>query len=280
MRFPTKALAGLGIIVLIATLSACGNSGSKTDRSASLTLRTYTVPDGQARDLSTTLSHVLGFSSDKNPVGRSWWAGSDQVLVLAPKHLQDSIAASLKEMASKNGSSAKPSGPVRLNAWVVVAYPGKGPADPSLKAIQRALNTFSDEMGPTHFVLGQYLTAVSDIGAHTVLNPSPTRNFRYVVKPASGGLSLNFSYSHHPVSVRLPNGVSVNGEVGLQGQVTLPFKQTVILGLISDQTAGSDSSATDQPIPATAGRATGSAAGMASVIHRLLVVRLTPAHRA
>lgn len=279
MRFPTKVVTGLGVIALITALSACGNRGANTDRSASLTLQTYTVPDGQARHLSETLSHVLGFSNDKNPVGTSWWAGSNRVLVLAPKRLQDSIAASLKEIASKNGSFGKPFGPVRLNAWVVDAYPGKGPNDPHLKSIQRALNAFSKEMGPAHFVSAQYLTAVSDIGAHTVLTPSLTRNFRYVVKASSGGVSLNFSYSHNS-SVRLPNGGSATGQVGLKGQVTLPFGQTVILGLISDQKAGDGSSAANEAIPATAGHATGDSMGMAGVVHRLLVVRLTPVHRA
>ena len=43
MRFPAKALTGLGILALLATLSACGNGNGKADESASLTLQTYTA---------------------------------------------------------------------------------------------------------------------------------------------------------------------------------------------------------------------------------------------
>lgn len=255
MRHSAKALMGLTLLALTLGLTACGARENSTSSNASLTLRTYTVPDGRAKSLSDTLNRVLGIDNNKNKVGRAWNAGSGQVLVLAPERMQASIAASIKQIVGKT-ATAKPSQPVRLNAWIVDAYPGKGSSNPSLKTIQSALEEFSKAMGPAHFVQTHYLTAVSDIGAQTVLMPLPGHLLSYKVNRSGGALVLRFNYrnDYH------------NRPVGLQAQVAVQLGQTLVLGLISDR-----------PIEQSGARqSTAKAASSAGAVHRLLVVRITP----
>lgn len=247
MRISTKLLTGLGIFTILLGLSACGVGERKADSSASLVLRTYAVPDGRAEDLSHTLNNVLGTGDDKNQVGRTWFSGPGQILVLAPQRMQDSIASSIKEMAGKSPKTSPQS--LRLNAWVVDAYSGKGQPDPSLAEIQPALAAFSKAMGPTHFAEAHYLTAVSDVSSLTILRPLPGHNFTYRISRSGGGLVLKFSYS---------NGYQ-QPPVGLQGQAVTQLGQILVLGLISEQ-----------PIKGSAGSKGG------AVVHRLLVVRITP----
>ncbi len=243
MRNSRKLLTGLGIFALVLGLSACGAGHDQANDTHSLTLKTYTVPDGRAKDLSRTLNRVLSMGSGKNETGKAWFSGSRQILVLAPRRMQDSIATSLKEMASQNAAMANPPQPVRLDAWIVDARHGAGAVDPSLQAIQPALNAFAKAMGPTHFEQAHYLTAVSDTGAQTIISPMPAHVLGYTVRKTDHGLVLNFNYH--------------NGGRGLRGQVTMQLGQTLVLGLISDQPAGDHAKGPAVP--------------------RLLVVRVTPA---
>lgn len=248
MRVSTKLLTGLGIFVIAIGLSACGVKGKDADGGASLVLRTYAVPDGRAKDLSRTLNRVLSAGDDKKQVGRTWFSGPGQLLVLAPERMQDSIALSIKEMTGKNPQAAASPQPLRLNAWIVDAYPGKGPVDPSLAAIQPALAAFSKAMGPTHFTLAHYLTAVSNVGFNTTLLPLPGRSFSYELNSSGNSLVLRFDYRD---SYR-------HRAVGLDGQTVAQLGQTLVLGLISERNAK------------------GSAGDKGDVVvHRLLVVRIT-----
>lgn len=242
MRHSRKLLTGLGILALALGLSACGTGHGQANDTGSLTLKTYTVPDGRAKDLSRTLNRVLSMGSGKSETGKAWFSGSQQILVLAPQRMQESIASSLKEMTGQNAAAEIPQ-PVRLDAWIVDARPGAGTADPSLEAIQPALTAFAKAMGPTHFEQAHYLSAVSDTGSQTVISPMPAHVLGYTVTKTAGGLVLNFNYH--------------NGGRGLRGQVTTKLGQTLVLGLISDQPAGGHAKAPAVP--------------------RLLVVRVTPA---
>lgn len=265
MRFASKTLTGLTILVFAVGLSACGARESKTKKAASLTLQTYTVPNGHARELSKTLNNVLGTGNDKNQIGRTWFSGTGKIVVLAPKRMQDSIAASIKEIAGTSATTAKPTGPIRLNAWIVDAYPGSGRSDPSLQSIEPALESFSKAMGPAHFTQAHYLTAVSDIGTHTVITPLPGRMFSYGINRSDGGLVLRFNYLNN----------YRQRSVGLQGQVTVQLGQILVLGLISDRP--SETSTGDQATGKNAVAMETDDAQSAETIHRLLVVRITPA---
>lgn len=256
MRGLFKLLMFLALFPLMLWLTACGANGSTGTNASSLTLRAYTVPASRAEDLSQTLNHLLRMGDGKTDVGRAWVAGPGQLLVLAPAQMQSSIADSLKQIVTSDQNVATPQ-PLRLNAWVVDAYPGTGPADPSLKAIQPALAAFVEDMGPAHFMRAHYLTAVSDVGAHIDLMPFPHGELSYSILSSEDGLVLNFDYH------QLWSGV--NGSfVMLQGRVTVPMGQTTVLGLVSDRPtnhAGSDTSPS------------------VDLIHRLLVVRITPANQ-
>ncbi len=271
MRYPAKTLIGFASLALVLSLTACGARENNTSSDASsLTLHTYTVPDGRAKTLSITLNHVLGMGDDKNQMGRTWSIEPGQILVLAPERMQDSIAASIKQIVGKNSAAAQPPQPVRLNAWIVDAYPGSGQSDPSLKAIEPALTAFSEAMGTAHFMAAHYLTAVSDVGSQTVLHPLPDHRFSYEVNRSDGGLVLKFNYSndYRQRTVELGQVVVQSGRVGLQGQVTVQLGQTLVLGLISDRTI-EQSGAHHQASRAasSAGTANTDASQNAGVIH-------------
>ena len=156
--------------------------------------------------------------------------------------MQDSVAKSIKEIVANNKSAAMPQ-PMRVNAWVVDAYPGKGPDDATLKSIQPALNAFAANLGPSHFVAGHYLTAVSDAGAQAQVSPTPGESLEYQLTPNGGGVVLDFRYRHR--------GAHLNGKV------TTKLGQNLVLGLVSERPDG---------------KGPGS-------IHRLLVIRIVPANQ-
>lgn len=257
MKSVSKFLIILSICGIALGLSACGAHQDTRSRGGSLTLKTYTVPQGGAKQLSVTLDRVLSMGKDKNPIGRAWFSGSNQILVLAPSHMQASIAASIKEMTGNAPSADHSPEPIHLDAWIVDAYPGKGPQDPSLKSIQSALTTFSNAMGPSHYVLVHYLTAVSDIGSRTTVGPRHGTALFYEVNRNSGTLVMQFRYKTG---------------IGLSGQVAIKLGQTLVLGLISEHKKGSAHVSGG----ANAGGKASDTDGAATV-HRLLVVRLTRA---
>ncbi|MGH8399718.1 MAG: hypothetical protein ACRESU_01345 [Gammaproteobacteria bacterium] len=224
------------------SLAGCGAKGSIESDDAALTLKTYTVPASRAEDLSDTLNHVLRMNDDKNDIGRAWVAGPGQILVLAPARMQDSIANSIKEVVGHEGTAAKPE-PLRLEAWVVDTYPGKGPNDPTLKTIQPALDAFAADMGPSHFVAGHYLTSVSDAGVLAEISPIGSEALDYRVTPTEARVVLEFRYRD--------SGAHLNGKV------TSNLGQTLVLGLASDVSDGKN----------------------ARSVRRLLVVRIVPANQ-
>ncbi|MGH8279646.1 MAG: hypothetical protein ACRETQ_08815 [Gammaproteobacteria bacterium] len=230
MKHSVTRLIFLALLLLPLGLAGCGAQGNNETNHSSLIMRAYSVPEGRAEDLSQTLNHLLRMNNTKQYVGTAWAASSQQVLVLAPAGMQDSIATSLKQVLAKSPDTAKMP-PLRLNAWIVDAYPGPGPADPALKSIQPALAAFSEDMGPAHFVLAHYLTAVSDVGSRTDLLPLPDYTLTYTIGRSESSLSLNFQY--HQI-VHDKYGMS---PVGLNGQVTVKLGQNLVLGLISDRPA-------------------------------------------
>jgi len=266
MKRSVTYLIFLIIFPLTLGLSGCGAKGSTETNDSSLTLRTYTVPQGRAEDLSGTLNQVLGLDNYKHDVGRAWVAGSQQILVLAPTGMQDSIATSLKQILANDFYKTKLP-PLRLNAWLVDAYPGKGPVDPSLKVIQPALESFAEDMGPAHFVAAHYFTAVSDVGAQTDMRPLARYELVYTLTRSEGGLILKFGYSQ-PAS---GNNGWVNS---LKGQVTTQVGQILVLGLVSDRTTNDSGAAHEggREVSANAKSKVGS-------VHRLLVVRIAPTNQ-
>lgn len=157
MNIFRKSLILLIYMTLAAGLAGCSADSHDPMADAALTLRTYTVPQGDARALSTALNHVLGLDNYKRDIGRTYWSGPGQVLVLAPARLQDSIANSIKEMVGQNKSAAN-ARPLRLNVWIVDVYQGAGALDPNLKTIQPALQSFEEDSGPAHFAQKHYFS--------------------------------------------------------------------------------------------------------------------------
>ena len=84
MKSISKVLITLSICGLALGLCACGAYQETSSSDSSLTLKTYTVPQGQAKELSVTLDRVLSMGNDKHQIGKAWFSGSNQILVLAP----------------------------------------------------------------------------------------------------------------------------------------------------------------------------------------------------
>lgn len=228
------------ILLSFSLLSGCGATNHADAEHAALTMKTYTVPAGRAQDLAHTLRIVFSVGKDQADVGNAWVAGPGQILVLAPAGMQDSIAKSIRVIVANDNTAAKPQ-PLRLNAWLVDAYPGKGANDPVLKTIQPALNAFAAEMGTSHFAAGHYLTSVSDAGQLAQVSPTPGESLEYKVTPTGNGVVLDFNYRDR--------GAHLNGKV------TSKLGQNLVLGLVSERPDG---------------KGPGS-------IHRLLVIRIVPA---
>jgi hypothetical protein len=213
---------------MAALLTSCSGDAPGHHSDSSLTLRTYTVPQGDAEALSTALNHVLGLDNYKHDIGRTYWSGPGQVLVLAPASMQDSIANSIKEMVGQN-KSATNTQPLRLNFWVVDVYQGIGAVDPNLKTIQPALESFEEDSGPAHFTQKHYFTAVSDSGADTTMSPLPYYDLEYSIAENRDRLLLKFDYRHHFIGQPVEM---------LSGQVTTRLGQTLVLGLLAAPSAG------------------------------------------
>lgn len=253
-----KPLLFSAFMGLATVLTSC-SADSPQQSEASLTLRTYKVPQGDAQALSSALNHVLGLDNYKHDIGRTYWSGPGQVLVLAPARLQDSIANSIKEMVSQN-KFATNTQPLRLNFWVVDVYQGIGAVDPNLKAIQPALQSFEEDSGPAHFTQKQYFTAVSDSGADTTMSPLPYYDLEYSITENRDRLILKFDYRHRFVGQPVEM---------LSGQVTTRLGQTLVLGLLAGSSAGGQRNA-KLPRPADD-------ALQARLRYKLLVMRIVPA---
>lgn len=233
----------LGLAALSIGLTGCGAKGNGDSDDAALTMRAYTVPVSQTEAIAKTLRGLLATGKGNTAyLGDASVTSPGQIVVLAPGNMQDSIANSVKAIVSNAGTAEKPQ-PLRLNAWVVNTYPGKGPDDPQLKTIQPALDAFAADMGPSHFAEAHYLTAVSDAGAPAGISPMGSEALNYRITPTEGGVVLAFHYRY--------NGAH------LDGQVTTKLSQNLVLGLASDVPDGAN----------------------AHPVRRLLVVRIVPANQ-
>lgn len=233
-RKPLILLTGMALATVLASCDASTTDQARHPQApadASLTLRTYTVPQGEAQALSSALNHVLGLDNYQHDIGRAYGSGTGQVLVLAPAHLQESIASSIREMGGQSRSTAGNAGPLRLNVWIVDVYRGAGAVDPDLKAIQPALETFEQDSGPAHFTQQHYFTAVADPGTDTTMSPLPYYDLEYSISDRGNGLVLKFDYRHHFVAQPVEM---------LSGQVTTRLGQTLVLGLLAGSSAAAE----------------------------------------
>jgi hypothetical protein len=254
-----KPLIVLASMALATALTSCSADSPSPTSDASLTLRTYTVPQGDAQALSGALNHVLGLDNYRRDIGRTYWSGPGQVLVLAPAPLQDSIANSIKEMVGETKLAAN-ARPLRLNFWVVDVYQGIGAVDPNLKPIQPALQSFEEDSGPAHFTQKHYFTALSDSGADTTMSPLPYYDLEYSITDNRDRLMFKFDYRHH--------FVGQPAEM-LSGQVTTQLGQTLVLGLLAGPSAGGQGK--------TKLNRAADDAQQAGLSYKLLVMRIVPA---
>lgn len=252
MKIIRISLILAGILMAVGLDGCSAGSGGQTS-DASLTLRTYGVPQGNAKSVSSTLNSVLDMYDSKQATGKTWATGPNQVLVLAPAGMQDSIANSITQIAEQD-QSATPTKTLQLNAWLVDVYSGQGSLDPSLKVIQPALKDFESNVGPVHFAQSQYFTAVSDVGTEAHISPQPPYSFTYTITNSRGGLGLRFFLA---------------GPQSVSGQVSTQLGRSLVLGLMSGWQASR---------PQHADIRTGAGGGQqAEPSYRLLVIRVVPA---
>ncbi len=241
-----------GILMAVGLAGCSGGRGGQTS-DASLTLRTYSVPQGNAAAVSSILNSVLSLYASKQEVGKTWAPGPNQILVLAPAGMQDSIASSITQIAAQDPSTTSAKA-LQLNTWLVDVYSGQGTLDPRLKPIQSALQDFESNVGPAHFVQSQYFSAVSDVGTEAHISPQPPYGFTYTITNGRGGLGLRFFLS---------------GPQSVSGQVTTQLGRSLVLGLMSGWQA-----IRPRRVNARIGVANSE---QAEPSYRLLVIRVEPA---
>jgi hypothetical protein len=254
-----KLLIFFASMAAAAMLTGCSAESPSHKSDASLKLRTYAVPDGDAKAVSIALNQVLGLDHDQHGIGRTYWSGPAQVLVLAPARLQDSIADSIKQITSQN-QFVTGDRPLRLNVWIVDVYQGAGALDPNLKTIQSALQSFEEDSAPAHFAQRHYFTEVSDTGADTVMSPLPSYRLDYSITEKRDRLMLKFHYGHHIIQ---------QGAEVLSGEVATRLGQTLVLGLLATPPAGAGGSSKVNHAAQDARQP--------GLRYKLLVIRIVPA---
>jgi hypothetical protein len=139
------------------------------------TLEIYSVAPTQSAVLRRELTAVLG---DRGQVSQP---APDQLMVLAPEHLQTQIGAVLQGMPLE-APAAIAATPVHFEAWVVDVDPA-APEDPRLAPVASALTPFRESMGARAFRL------VTQLG--TTLTPNDWDNHRVQDRRADLGLRLS-----------------------------------------------------------------------------------------
>lgn len=116
-------------------------------------LRVYAVPGDRAREIRDALDVVLSATHEKGaPLGRAMLSGG-QLVVLAPRETQDTIADAVKQLVGKAPVAANAVTSMRLSLWMVDALPGAGADDPALAPIGAALQASRASLGEVRFAL-------------------------------------------------------------------------------------------------------------------------------
>jgi hypothetical protein len=139
------------LLFLILALWACQKAPQ--DDPGALTLRTYDVPRGTARQVVASLKDVL-WMGDQKIVGRAVVTPDGRLAVLAPPNIQSGIQPLIDEVRKR---PAKYEQGIELHYFVVVGKPATSPQPPPPGAgeIQNALDEIVRSQGPQSFTLAQ-----------------------------------------------------------------------------------------------------------------------------
>ncbi len=116
-------------------------------------LRVYAVPGDRAHEIRDALDVLLSATHEKGAsLGRAMLSGG-QLVVLAPRETQDTIAEAVKQLVGTAPVTTNAITAMRLSLWMVDALPGTGADDPALAPIDAALQATRASLGDVRFAL-------------------------------------------------------------------------------------------------------------------------------
>lgn len=179
-------------------------------------LQVYDVPADRAREIRDALDVVLSSGAGKDKtIGRAMLSGN-QLLVLAPRDTQETVAAAVKKLGGDPAKGASQARPMRLSLWLVDVLPGASAADESLAAIAPALDAARPGLGAVHFALHDALSLSLLTDGHPVTMNTPRGSeIGAQLRPGDKGATAE-------LNIR-------GGEAGLVTTTWLREGQTVVL---------------------------------------------------
>jgi hypothetical protein len=138
------------VILPFAILVSCRSSGGDSN---TMELRTYEVPKGTVRTLTSTIDHAFYLGPDKS-LGRATVTPDGRVAVLAPQNVQANVQQLIDDIAKHPPTFEQT---MELHYWVVLGKPSKAPEPPPVGAneIQPALDEIVKSQGPQSFTIAK-----------------------------------------------------------------------------------------------------------------------------
>jgi hypothetical protein len=136
---------------------------------ADVTIRSYDVNPGIARELRGALASALWTGQDQRPLGQVTLSPNGRLLVTGPESVQEGVQRVIREVSSRE---IPPTPSMLFEAWIVTASPagaaqgtGDASVDPErLKEIEPALAAIRKTRGPMHFALVEKLATQARSG--------------------------------------------------------------------------------------------------------------------
>lgn len=220
-----------GATLLLSLVACHAPAADNTNHgSAPMELKIYAVPPAGAGDLASGLQAALGKQANVS------LPSEGKLLVYAPRDAQASIEKAIATLGS--AMTAPPAVSLILHVWIVDSEPGNGTDAPTLKALERTLDTLRKTTGPMHFQLAQSAAAMASSGnnhARTLAELLSPKRETNTITLSDGIYTQNIEFSFDHVSrdgVNLWLDYDDHGASGLKKiktQIEAPFGQYIVL---------------------------------------------------
>lgn len=204
-------------VLALTFLTACRSGPSEANP---LELRTYEVPKGTVRALTTTIKDALTLD-EKTTIGRATVTPDGRLAVLAPQNVQANVQQLIEEVASH---PPKYDQTIELHYWVVLGKPMATPQPPVPGAgeIQPALDEIVKSQGPQAFTVAQRVQLSSLHDEKSVVESEKLRVIQMAVQTSDGvyaRIDIQFEKGNNlETRVRLlPDRIVVLGAIGQRG---------------------------------------------------------------
>ncbi len=218
----------LGGVLLAVSLAACHAPASESSQLPAMQLKLYQVPAGQSKAIARHLGAVLEDTGFRTGLKAQTKIRVTQpfpgtVMVLAPASVQPSIGQAIAELGKTAGETSRHEAkaasqsprtvPVHVHFWLVQAKAGDGTDASTLAALEPTLKQVRSLLGPSHFVLGESVSATTSAVTWQAENTATS----------SGGM-LETNQLHQ---YKFDPHVTANGEVRLHVEYNDPTRKTI-----------------------------------------------------